>query len=241
MGFGSPPNVVPQVLPPKCAEESSRWVVLVPGCLLAGASLIIISRASCRWMRLLPAGALDKAAAGSGPSFPIIVCYRYSKSFNDCNRSPAAPFNRFSTESILLAAPLKQHVRHTRLQRPAIPCRHRRRGSRSRLTLRITSLIASTGLCNGIAPCRHRCKSQRRRAPTVIYPTLTIPAPEQHVTAAPDSQKNFLVVDAKTDNAAIESTFDKLIERKDIAIILINQHASLPFRIGDHMMIGLTC
>ncbi|KAJ0115280.1 hypothetical protein N8I77_000652 [Diaporthe amygdali] len=47
-----------------------------------------------------------------------------------------------------------------------------------------------------------------------------------HVTAAPDSQKNFLVVDSKTDNATIESTFDKLIERKDIGIVLINQHAS---------------
>lgn len=48
----------------------------------------------------------------------------------------------------------------------------------------------------------------------------------QHVTTGPDSQKNFLVVDNKTDNATIESTFDKLIERKDIGIILINQHAS---------------
>ncbi|KAG6366370.1 hypothetical protein INS49_000547 [Diaporthe citri] len=47
-----------------------------------------------------------------------------------------------------------------------------------------------------------------------------------HVTTGPDSQKNFLVVDNKTDNATIESTFDKLIERKDIGIILINQHAS---------------
>lgn len=45
-----------------------------------------------------------------------------------------------------------------------------------------------------------------------------------HVTAGPDAQKNFLVVDNKTDNATIESSFDKLIERKDIAIILINQH-----------------
>lgn len=45
-----------------------------------------------------------------------------------------------------------------------------------------------------------------------------------HVTTGPDSQKNFLVVDNKTDNATIESTFDKLIERKDIGIILINQH-----------------
>jgi V-type H+-transporting ATPase subunit F len=46
------------------------------------------------------------------------------------------------------------------------------------------------------------------------------------VTTGPDPQKNFLVVDGKTDNATIESTFDKLIERKDIGIILINQHAS---------------
>ncbi|TKA71762.1 V-type proton ATPase subunit F, partial [Cryomyces minteri] len=29
-----------------------------------------------------------------------------------------------------------------------------------------------------------------------------------HVTAPPDSQKNFLIVDAKTENAAIEAAFD---------------------------------
>jgi hypothetical protein len=46
------------------------------------------------------------------------------------------------------------------------------------------------------------------------------------VTPAPDSQKNFLVVDAKTDNAAVEAAFDRFIGRKDIGIILINQHAS---------------
>lgn len=46
------------------------------------------------------------------------------------------------------------------------------------------------------------------------------------MTTGPDSQKNFLVVDNKTDNATIESTFDRLIERKDIGIVLINQHAS---------------
>ncbi|KAK3687538.1 ATPase, V1 complex, subunit F [Podospora appendiculata] len=46
-----------------------------------------------------------------------------------------------------------------------------------------------------------------------------------HVTAAPDSQKNFLVVDNKTDNAAIEAAFERFTnERKDIGIILINQH-----------------
>ncbi|KAH8729128.1 ATPase, V1 complex, subunit F [Phaeosphaeriaceae sp. PMI808] len=48
-----------------------------------------------------------------------------------------------------------------------------------------------------------------------------------HVTQPPDSQKNFLVVDAKTDNAIIEAAFDKYTtERKDIAILLINQHVA---------------
>ncbi|KAJ9149014.1 hypothetical protein NKR23_g4514 [Pleurostoma richardsiae] len=47
-----------------------------------------------------------------------------------------------------------------------------------------------------------------------------------HVTPAPDSQKNFLVVDAKTDNAAVEAAFDRFIGRKDIGIILINQHVA---------------
>ncbi|KAH8889674.1 V-type proton ATPase subunit F [Thozetella sp. PMI_491] len=46
-----------------------------------------------------------------------------------------------------------------------------------------------------------------------------------HVTAPPDNQKNFLVVDGKTDTAAIEAAFDRFAtERKDIGIILINQH-----------------
>ncbi|KAK0715665.1 ATPase, V1 complex, subunit F [Lasiosphaeria hispida] len=46
-----------------------------------------------------------------------------------------------------------------------------------------------------------------------------------HVTAPPDSQKNFLVVDAKTDNATIEAVFEQFTtERKDIGIVLINQH-----------------
>ncbi len=49
----------------------------------------------------------------------------------------------------------------------------------------------------------------------------------QHVTPAPDSQKNFLVVDAKTDNSAIEAAFERFTtERKDIGIVLINQHVS---------------
>jgi len=46
-----------------------------------------------------------------------------------------------------------------------------------------------------------------------------------HVTQPPDSQKNFLVVDSKTENSAIEAAFDRFTtERKDIAILLINQH-----------------
>ncbi|KFY22695.1 hypothetical protein V493_06394 [Pseudogymnoascus sp. VKM F-4281 (FW-2241)] len=46
-----------------------------------------------------------------------------------------------------------------------------------------------------------------------------------HVTPAPDSQKNFLVVDAKTETADIEAAFTRFSsERKDIGILLINQH-----------------
>ncbi|KAF2403480.1 vacuolar ATP synthase [Trichodelitschia bisporula] len=46
-----------------------------------------------------------------------------------------------------------------------------------------------------------------------------------HVTSPPDSQKNFLVVDQKTETSAIEHAFDRFTtERKDIAIVLINQH-----------------
>lgn len=33
-------------------------------------------------------------------------------------------------------------------------------------------------------------------------------------------------MDNKTDTATIEASFDKFIERKDIAIVLINQHVS---------------
>ncbi|KAF7532517.1 hypothetical protein G7054_g7890 [Neopestalotiopsis clavispora] len=46
-----------------------------------------------------------------------------------------------------------------------------------------------------------------------------------HVTSPPDSQKNFLVVDNKTETSAIEAAFDSFTqERKDIGIVLINQH-----------------
>ncbi|KAF7193502.1 V-type proton ATPase subunit F [Pseudocercospora fuligena] len=46
-----------------------------------------------------------------------------------------------------------------------------------------------------------------------------------HVTEPPDSQKNYLVVDSKTEDSTIESAFNAFTkERKDIAILLINQH-----------------
>ena len=47
----------------------------------------------------------------------------------------------------------------------------------------------------------------------------------QHVTQPPDAQKNFLVVDSKTETSTIEQAFDRYTnDRKDIAILLINQH-----------------
>ena len=47
----------------------------------------------------------------------------------------------------------------------------------------------------------------------------------QHVTNPPEAQKNFLVVDAKTETQTIEHAFENFThKRKDIAILLINQH-----------------
>ncbi|RKF74925.1 V-type proton ATPase subunit F [Golovinomyces cichoracearum] len=54
---------------------------------------------------------------------------------------------------------------------------------------------------------------------------IGVPDKYQHVTPSPDSQKNFLVVDSKTENITIESAFDQFTsQRKDIGILLINQH-----------------
>jgi hypothetical protein len=51
----------------------------------------------------------------------------------------------------------------------------------------------------------------------------------QHVTDPPDAQKNYLVVDHKTETHTIEEAFDSFTqERKDIAIVLINQHVRPP-------------
>lgn len=49
-----------------------------------------------------------------------------------------------------------------------------------------------------------------------------------HVTPAPNSTKNFLVVDAKTETAEIEKAFEEFTTRKDIGILLINQHVCSP-------------
>ncbi|KAK8929667.1 V-type proton ATPase subunit F [Metarhizium anisopliae] len=60
---------------------------------------------------------------------------------------------------------------------------------------------------------------------------------DEHVTAGADAQKNFLVVDSKTDTAAIESAFDRFTQdRNDIGIVLINQHVSAT-RIHAHVLI----
>ncbi|TFK57503.1 vacuolar ATP synthase, partial [Heliocybe sulcata] len=40
------------------------------------------------------------------------------------------------------------------------------------------------------------------------------------------AKRNFLVVDSKTSVSTIEAAFEEYTERKDIAILLINQHAS---------------
>ncbi|KAI5899064.1 vacuolar ATP synthase [Schizophyllum commune H4-8] len=43
-------------------------------------------------------------------------------------------------------------------------------------------------------------------------------------------KKNFLIVDAKTQVSAIEAAFQEFTERKDIAILLINQHVAEKIR-----------
>lgn len=43
-------------------------------------------------------------------------------------------------------------------------------------------------------------------------------------------EKNFLVVDTKTQVSTIESAFETFTERKDIAILLINQHIAEKIR-----------
>jgi len=46
-----------------------------------------------------------------------------------------------------------------------------------------------------------------------------------HVTEPPESQRNFIVIDSKTDTSTIERAFHNFTqERKDIGVLLINQH-----------------
>ncbi|KAF9977387.1 H(+)-transporting V1 sector ATPase subunit F [Actinomortierella ambigua] len=45
------------------------------------------------------------------------------------------------------------------------------------------------------------------------------------------NRKNFLVVDAKTPLSTVEETFLEFTKRKDIAIILINQHIAEEIRL----------
>ncbi|KAF9474293.1 vacuolar ATP synthase [Pholiota conissans] len=49
-----------------------------------------------------------------------------------------------------------------------------------------------------------------------------------HVTD--NGKKNFLVVDSKTQIQTIEVTFQEFTERKDIAILLVNQHIAEKIR-----------
>ncbi|KAI0728589.1 vacuolar ATP synthase [Fomitopsis betulina] len=43
-------------------------------------------------------------------------------------------------------------------------------------------------------------------------------------------KRNFLVVDSKTNVSVIESAFEEFTQRKDIAIVLINQHIAEKIR-----------
>jgi len=43
-------------------------------------------------------------------------------------------------------------------------------------------------------------------------------------------KKNFIIVDAKTPTATLESAFQEFTERADIAIVLINQHLANQIR-----------
>src|SRR5438876_1139435 len=84
------------------------------------------------------------------------------------------------------------------------------------------SLTLVSGLCDGLAARWYWCTVLLASNPAYMDANIHL----QHVTAPPDNQKNFLVVDAKTDNATIEAAFDRFTtERKDIGILLINQHA----------------
>jgi V-type H+-transporting ATPase subunit F len=55
-----------------------------------------------------------------------------------------------------------------------------------------------------------------------------------HVTPGPEGKRNFLVVDGKTDTKKIEEAFQDFTQtRRDIGIVLINQH--IANRIRHHV------
>ncbi|KAK6531621.1 H(+)-transporting V1 sector ATPase subunit F [Orbilia ellipsospora] len=51
-----------------------------------------------------------------------------------------------------------------------------------------------------------------------------------HVTTGANATRNFLIVDPKTETEKIEKSFDELTSRKDIGILLINQHVAEKIR-----------
>ncbi|GKT69972.1 LOW QUALITY PROTEIN: V-type proton ATPase subunit F [Colletotrichum tofieldiae] len=69
-------------------------------------------------------------------------------------------------------------------------------------------------------------RTQRMQPLTIEQDSVTglLLAGIGHVSTGADQEKNFLVVDSKTDTAAIESVFESFTTRKDIGIVLINQH-----------------
>lgn len=64
--------------------------------------------------------------------------------------------------------------------------------------------------------------------PSAPFKEILTNLPSQHVTPAPDAQRNFLVVDNKTETAEISRAFENYTrERKDIGILFINQHVRM--------------
>jgi len=51
-----------------------------------------------------------------------------------------------------------------------------------------------------------------------------------HVSADGEAKKNFVIVDSKTTVSTIESAFNDFTRRKDIAIVLVNQHVAEKIR-----------
>ena len=95
----------------------------------------------------------------------------------------------------------------------------------------MTRYVFQSGYTQSITDNHRRILSRGCSSPALAY-GLTYPkllesmlTGKQHITSGPEAQKNFLVVDAKTETSAVEQAFDRFTsERKDIAVVLINQH-----------------